>query len=124
MSIDLEKKKVQSQDEANQKKKIIEKEFEILLDKLRAANKVEMKAIGEKDEVLKQIRGGKDKLAELKHQLAEATDHYGDTEMSRVKLLDQQATLRRRLTVDQPVQEASTLIQKMEKELGQKEREV
>lgn len=105
MSIDLEKKKVQSQDEANQKKKIIEKEFEILLDKLRAANKVEMKAIGEKDEVLKQIRGGKDKLAELKHQLAEATDHYGDTEMSRVKLLDQQATLRRRLTVDQPVQE-------------------
>lgn len=83
---------------------MIQKEFEILFDKLRAGNKVEMKDISEKDDVIKQIRGGKDKVAEMKHQLAETTDKYGDTELKRVKLLEQHTALKRRVCVDQPVE--------------------
>jgi hypothetical protein len=123
-TVDLERHKLNCQDELNQKQKVIQSEYDILFEKLRSANKQEMASMGEKEKVLQQVRTTKDKIKELKRQLAEANDSFADTEMGRLRQTEEMSILQRRVKIEEPAKDTVLIIKKLEDELASREREL
>lgn len=73
-TVEVEKLKMNKQQELNQKKKIIQQEFDILHQTLKKEKEAQTKSLTAKESALKDIRNARDKVKEHKRELIDAQD--------------------------------------------------
>lgn len=123
-TVHQEKHKLNCQHEAAQKMKVIQKEYDIIFDKLRSQNETYLKSLNAKEAILSEIKHAKDKVKTKRRELIDMTDQASQDEFQRVKLSNQLNTLKQKFNIEQPTDHVNDLVKKLQKEVKDKDVEL